>query len=172
MRPDLSDRAADDAAAAVDYRGSSPRLTAIRQEATDGIEGQRWKERQEGRVCEPEGEARREEGEEGVGLVNATVGRREIASLQQARAPYPGAREETGPCSPLDLIARQFAPPPSAPLIERACARDILGTPRRRCSSEVEQLFRKQQVEGSNPPAGSIRTTYQTVDHPGRPSTH
>ncbi len=52
-------------ASAVDYRGSSPGLTAVRQEATDGIEGKRWEEDQEGLVREPEGEARRQEGEEG-----------------------------------------------------------------------------------------------------------
>ena len=52
-------------AAAVDYRGSSPGLAAVHEEATDGIEGQRWSEEQEGRVREPEGEARCQEGEEG-----------------------------------------------------------------------------------------------------------
>ena len=69
-------------AAAVDYRGSSPGLAAVREEATDGIEGQEWSEEQEGRVREPEGEARRQEGEEGrAGVLSGPSTR----TLQKAR---------------------------------------------------------------------------------------
>ena len=39
-----------------------------------------------------------------------------------------------------------------------------------RCSSEVEQLFRKQQVEGSNPPAGSTYARHVRTRTTGAPA--
>ena len=81
-------------AAAVDYRGSSPGLAAVREEATDGIEGKRWKEDQEGVVREPEGEARRQESEEGrAGVLSGPSSR----TRQIGRSPpIVGAADDAG----------------------------------------------------------------------------